>query len=156
MAFGSVSKQRVQVGVTRDLVLLGITQLGKHPVLVVEHLGESNVEFWNDAIAKANAEQNKAGKRKQGGAMSAAKIAQARQLNRETLIRHCVRDVRGFYHDNDKGVPDASKPASKADIAAIIHALPDDVIDDVLVWVLDANNFRDEEIVGDPAALAGE
>lgn len=153
MAFRSIAHQSVKVGRTRELVLAQLTVLGDHPVLVVEHLGETNTDFWNDAIARANADQ--AGRRKRSK-LTPQQIVVARGKNRDLLVQHCVRDTKGFFHDGPDGRPDPRKPAARADVEDIVRSLPDDVVDDVMIWVTEANNFRDEEIAGDPKVLAGE
>lgn len=156
MAFGSVSAQKVTGGKVVELVLVNLTILGEHPVLLVEHLGESNTEFWNDALAKANAEAHSVGKRKKKERLDAQAVAVGRAKNRETVSRYSVRDSRGFFHDIDghPGYADKRKPATKADLKDIVMSLPDDVFDDVLQWVLDADNFREAAIEGDPKSLS--
>jgi hypothetical protein len=157
MAFGSISKQRVEVGRTREFTLHALSILGAAPVLVVEHLGESNTQYWNDSIARANAEGAVNGRRRRVQ-LSAAKIREIRERNREIVAKYSVRATRGFFHDyaDRPGVPDPKRPATSADIADIVRALPDDVFDELFEFVQEPGNFRDQEIIGDPKTLAGE
>lgn len=140
MAFRHIEAQAVPRSKTVPLVLW---QLTGNPVLHVEHLGETNSEFWNDALAKANAGAFRGGKKK----LTDALIKERRVKNRETVARYAVRALENVFHDDGKA-------ATTADIRDVVYALPDDVFDFVLAFVEDANNFRDTEIDGSPDEIA--
>lgn len=154
MPFGSVSQQALKPAKTVELVLNQLVILGEHPILVVQHLGESNKPFWNDALAKASANAADRGRNKK---ITPAEIDAGRAANRTTVAKFAVVDTRGFFHDytDRPGFPDHMKPATKADIPEIINALPNEVFDSVMSFVLNAENFRDHDgAFADPEALA--
>jgi len=155
MGFGSISAQAVRKGKTVELVLNQLTILGEHPVLIVEHLGETNEEFWSEAISRAGQQVNAAQDGR--GAISQADIERIRQENRAIVARHAVRGTRGFFHDfpDRPGVPDPARPASTEDTREIVFALPADVFDSVLLFVRNEQNFRDRPLT-DARELAGK
>lgn len=152
MAFGSVASQSVSSGKTVELVLNQLSILGDSPAFVVEHLGESNRAFWNDVIARANV--NATDSRR--GKLTEADIAAGRAKNRANLAKYSVKDLRGFYHDveGQPGTPDPTKPATKADIVELLQALPNDVIDSVMTFVVNAENFRERPVLADAKTVA--
>ena len=143
MGFRNLEIQAPKIGKTVQLVL---NQLAGEPVLIVEHLGETNITFWNDAIAKAQAKAGAAGS---GGRkkITADDIVQARAKNREVLAKHSVRGLENVFHDKPDGSLDPERPATIEDIPSVINALPNDVFDTVWKFVQDPNNFRDDPIV---------
>lgn len=143
MGFRNLEIQAPKIGKTVQLVL---NQLAGDPVLVVEHLGETNIAFWNDAIAKAQAKAgaSQAGSRKK---ITADDIASMRVKNREILAKYSVRALENVFHDKPDGSPDPERPATADDIPAVVTSLPNDVFDTVWRFVQDANNFRDDPIV---------
>lgn len=144
MSFRKLEAQTVEVAKTVPLVL---NQLRGEPVLHVEHLGETNKPFWNDALARANATAGiSSGKRMK---ITDAKIRETRLKNRELVAKYSVRGLENVFHDD-------GKPAGAEDIRDVVFALPDDVFDAVLGFVSDPNNFRDVEIEGDAEDLAGK
>jgi hypothetical protein len=146
MGFTKIKMQAPPVGKTVELVL---NQLDGDPVLTVEHLGETNITYWNDAVARAQA-QGVTASAGRGKKVTPADIAAARERNRTTVATHSVRDIAKFFHDSGEA-------ATKDDIAAIIAALPDDVFDSVLKFVSDPNNFRDDApILGNAKEIAGK
>jgi hypothetical protein len=155
MPFGSVTAQHLQTGKTVELVLNQLVILGEHPVLVVEHLGETNKAFWNDALAKANVKATDGARRTK---LTPADVIAGRIKNREAVAKFSVRGTIGFYHDHaDRpGVPDPARPATNVDIRDIVMALPDEVFDSVLAFVINGENFREHAIAGDPKELAGK
>jgi hypothetical protein len=156
MGFSSVTAQALMPGKTVELVLNQLVILGDSPVLIVEHMGESNREFWNDALAKASG--TRAAEVALGGKLTADQVNAARARNREALIKWCVKGTKGFFHDfpDRPGVPDPDHPATDADTADIIMALPNEVFDSVSKFVQNAENFRDRPITGVPKVLAGK
>lgn len=124
------------------------------PVLVVEHLGETNSGYWLDALSRAKAESATAlataGIKKEISATEMdRRIKEARAAKRETVALHAIRDVENLFHDDGSA-------ATKADIFDLVMALPDDVFDDVWRFAENANNFRESAIVGNVAAIAGK
>lgn len=140
MAFGKISQQLVSTGHTVELVL---NQIEGEPVLVVEHLGESNTEFWNDALAKAGVEANELGRKKP----TAQAVKAARLKNREIIAKYSVRGLKNVFHDD-------GAPATMADVPDVINALPDDVFDSVLAFVRNPENFRTRAPKADPRDVA--
>lgn len=155
MPFGSVTNQQLRAGKRVELVLNQLLILGEHPSLLVEHLGESNIPFWNDSIARANTNAQVGGRAQQ---ITDADIKRARQLNRDTVAKFAVHGTTGFYHDraDAPGVPDRDRPATEKDIRNIVFALPDEVFDSVLQFVMNPENFRDRPITGDVKEIAGK
>lgn len=150
------SDQALAPGKTIEIVLNQLTILGEHPVLICEHLGETNATFWNDAIAKTSVNATDDGRRQQ---LTSEMVAKFREKNRETVIAHSCRDTRGFYHQkvvDGRKVFDTSQPATKADIREIVLKLPNEVFDSVLKIVANAENYRDRPIVGDATEIAGK
>lgn len=141
MSFRKLEAQAVEPNRTVPLVL---AQLKGEPILHVEHLGETNREFWNDALARANVQTNTASKRTR---ITDSKIKENRIKNRDLVAKYSVRALEKVFHDD-------GSPATIADIRDVVFALPDDVFDEVLRFVGDPNNFRDVEIEGDAEELA--
>lgn len=141
MSFRHLEAQAVPKSKTVPLVL---DQLRGNPVLHVEWLGDTNIEFWNDAIAKANAQAGMSGggKRK----ISDAMIRENRLKNRDIVATHSVRKLENIKHDD-------GTLAGLEDIRDVVFSLPDDVFDSVWSFVNNPNNFR-EEIFENPAEVA--
>lgn len=138
MSFRHIEAQHVKA----NTVPLVLDQLRGNPILHVEHLGDTNSEFWSDAIAKANAASSN---RKQK--ISEQLIRENRLKNRDTVAKHSVRKLENVFHDD-------KTPAGVADIRDVVFSLPDDVFDVVWGFVNDANNFRATGIEGDTGELA--
>lgn len=124
------------------------TQHGS-PVLLVEHLGETNQGWWLDVLARATAADDNTPK--SGGKLTAQALAKAvtesRARNRGIVAKHAVRDLDNvFWGDGSAAVKD--------DIPALIDALPDDVFDALWAYVNDADHFRDYTIADSPANIA--
>lgn len=152
MGFSNISKQRV---LGDRVVPLVLNQLVGDPVLHVRYLGESNAPFWSDVIARANTSAALGQKRKD---LSFELIAENRGRNREVVAKYAVAKLEGFMHDP---APDAdgvmrAKPATEADIPAVVASLPDDVFDSVLQFVSNPDHFRDYASMGDHTAIAGK
>lgn len=143
MPFRNIEQQALQVGKVVPLVL---NQLVGDPVLMVAHLGETNVEFWNDAIARAEAKAT-AGQRSTFR-ITTSTVKDARRKNREIVAKYAVKGLEGFSHDD-------GRPADLSDIPAIVDALPDEVFDSVLAFCQNPENFRDRQL-GDPKVIAGK
>jgi hypothetical protein len=157
MGFGSVTNQALRQGATVELVLNQLVILGESPVLVVEHLGESNRAFWNAALAEARA-TTKAGQAGRVAKLTDAQVAKARMENRETVAKYSVRATHGFFHDrvDAPGIPDSKRPAGPEDIRDVVMSLPDEVFDSVMAFVVNPENFRERAIADDPKAIAGK
>lgn len=143
MGFGNISAQTLRPGKTIEVVLNQLTNhLGDHPVLIIEHLGETNAAFWNEVILDAGKSVHAAAAT---AIMSKEEIAKNRIENRETLAKHSVRGHRGFFHDlpDQPGVEDPSRPAGADDTRDLVFALPDDVIQSILAIAKNEQNFRE-------------
>jgi hypothetical protein len=143
MDFSNLSAQAVAPG---KVVPLTLYQLTGDPVLHVCHLGESNAEFWNDAIAKANARSVGATKR---ASITAKVLREARDTNRVTVAKYAVKGLEGF---KDR----MGREGTLEHVELIIKALPDDVFDTVLAFCQNPDNFRDRPIEGDAEVIAGK
>lgn len=143
MGFRKIEVQQVVSGRVVPLVL---NQLAGDPVLHVVHLGESNAEFWADALAKANTSARVGGKPR---AVTPAEVRKARDKNREYVAKYAVKALESVFHDD-------GRPAGVDDIPDVIKALPDEVFDSVLVFVSNPDNFRERAIDGDPREIAGK
>lgn len=141
MAFDQIRSARI---IADKTVPLTLNMLPGRPTIHVVYLGETNVEFWNDSIAKANAKTNAIDER--GVKLSPQKFREARVRNRITVAKYAVKHLEAVHSDG--------KPATDADIPEFIDALPDDVFDIVKTFVSDAENFRERNIEGDAAAIA--
>lgn len=140
MPFGKVAAQEV----TQKPVRLTLNQLSGQPWLEVVHLGETNVEFWADALAQAGTRAAQGGHQ----ALTPAQVAEARLKNRDSVARYAVRGLGGFRHDD-------GREATMADIAELVGSLPASVFDSVLAFVMNPENFR-ERPQGDPKEIAGK
>ncbi len=129
MAFEQIRSAGLKPGKTVPLIL---NMLPGEPVIHVEHLGDENTGFLNDAIAKANA---KAALGTKGQKLSRAKLDEMREKNRATLAKHSVRSLEAKHSDG--------RAATDKDIPEFVDALPADVVDIVVQFVNDAENFRD-------------
>lgn len=139
MSFRHIEAQHIKAANTVPLVL---DQLRGNPVLHVEHLGDTNADFWSDAIAKANAASSNRKVK-----ISDELIRENRLKNRDTVAKHSVRRLENVFHDD-------KSPATSADIRDVVFSLPNDVFDVVWSFVNDANNFRETAIDGEPSELA--
>lgn len=143
MTFRNLEIQKLAPGKVVPLVL---NQLAGEPVLHVEHLGESNTEFWNDAIAKAGTRASAGNTRR---AVTAATIREARDSNRKTVAKYAVRGLENIVDDDGNA-------AGIAEIPAVVAALPDEVFDSVLAFCSNPENFRERSIDGNARELAGK
>lgn len=146
MAFGKIQSQALPLGKVVPLVL---NQLKGDPVLHVAHLGETNVEYWNDALAKANTRATADIARRAASKITPELVRKARQANRETVAKYAVKELENVFHDD-------GRPATKDDVGAVVEALPDEVFDSVLAFVSNAENFRDRVFDDAPSAIAGK
>lgn len=142
MSFHKFEAQKPKAGKTVELRL---HKLVGDPVLVVEHLGATNSEYWNNALARANVARATGGLA--GKKMTAEGVVTQRNENREIATKFSVRGLKNVFHDD-------KSPATAKDIPAVVASLPDDVFDDVWTFVMDPNNFRDDVIEGDAEELA--
>lgn len=129
--FSHISKAVVPPGKTVPLVL---DMLPGSPVLHVEHLGESNQQYWNDQIARANTAEARVGDRA-NQAITKRGLKKRRDKDRETLAKFSVRDIEARHTDGT--------PATKEDIPDFLEACPDDVIDTIRDFVINPDNFRE-------------
>ena len=139
MAFDHIKRSAIAPGKTVQLVL---NMLPGSPVVHVEHVGETNVGFMNELLAKANGRHLATS----SSSLSAKDRDDARARNRETLARHSIRHLEATHSDGT--------PATDTDIPDFVAALPDDVVDLIRDFVRDPNNFRERPIEGDPKAIA--
>lgn len=144
MGFRNIEKQALTAG---KVVPLTLNQLVGDPVLHVAHLGETNAEFWNDAIARAQQKATASGSTFRVSITPKA-VKEARAKNREIVAKYAVKGLEGFAHDD-------GRPADLTDIPAIIDALPDEVFDSVLAFCQNSENFRDRTL-GNPVEIAGK
>lgn len=147
----NVRKQALKGGKTVDLVM---NQLVGDPVLKVEHLGETNFGFLNDALAQAGA---KAARFSGQAQRTPEQIKRERDENRAIVIKHGVRAlVSGWYHDDASGGADLKRPVDNdaKGIELVIRSLPDEVFDSVYIFCLNGENFRDSAVATQPEDLA--
>jgi hypothetical protein len=146
MALNNIKRHGVKAGATRTLVL---NMISADAELEIEHLGQSNFAFINDAMRGAGSDEVKAiiGR----GEITQSQREKNRLANRETVAKHAVRAVRGFYFDHPTlrdadgdPVPDTENPvpSTKEGILQVVHALPDDIFDLVLAFALNQEHFR--------------
>lgn len=147
MSFRNLELQEVLPSKTVPLVLNQLVG-PVDKVLHVMHLGESNAEFWNDALAKANTRAVAAAMQRRQ-ALTPQMIDEARAKNRETVARYAVKNIEGFSHDD-------GRPATLDDVPAIVRSLPTGVFDSVLAFVSNEENFRERPILGDAKDIAGK
>lgn len=143
MGLNNVRKQKLKAGKVVPLVM---NQLYGDPVLNVEHLGETNFGYLNDALAQAGAKAARFTGQQQ---RTPEQIQRERDENRATVTKHGVRSLgEGWYHDDKDGNADKSRPveSTPAGIAEVVNALPDEVFDSLFLFCLNGENFRDVAI----------
>lgn len=140
MPFDQIKNAALRPG---KLVPLVLNMLPGEPVVHLEHLGDENASYFDDAIAKANA---KAQAGKKGGRASRRQLAENRDKNRETLAKHSVRHLEARHSDG--------RAATDADIPEFMASVPPDVVDTMIVFAFDAENWRERSIDGDARELA--
>lgn len=145
--FEHFSRAALQAG---KIVPLTLASLPGEPVIGVEHLGPTNVTLTNDEIARANAkETSRIGKSKNKQAkLSRASFDEMRAQNRETVRKHVVRKLIDVKHSDGRAAVDD-------EISAFVDALPDETITEIVLFAVDASNFRDE-IESEAKVLAGK
>lgn len=148
MPFEKLAAQKVKPGKTVELVLNQLTSPHGAPIIAIEHLGESNRQWWGDQIARAKASSAiRTSKKAKDDSISEEAIAAARMANRETLATYSVRHLVRVFHDD-------GTQATDDDIKAFVMSIPDDVIDSIISHATDPNIFRDVAIEGVPADIA--
>ncbi len=139
MAF-DYSLAELQPGHTVPLVL---DMLSGSPEIDVEHLGKTNKTYLADEIASANSKPaGSSGKRK---LMSKAQLAEDVRRMRARL-KHAVRHLRAKHSDGSA--------ATDADIPEWIESIPDDVVETIFMFAVNAENFRRYPVEGDAKELA--
>lgn len=116
------------------LVPLKLNMLPGAPVAWMEHLGDDNVGYWNDMIARANTLPAELG----GAVQTVERRRENRVRNRDVLAKHSVRRLDAKRKDGT--------PATVADIPAFCKAVPDDVADMMFRFAQDADNWRDHAV----------
>lgn len=115
---------------------VSLDMLPGKPAVQLEHLGDENVSWLNDQIAKANAKIAMAAftdnKKKQ---LSPKKIEEARKLRRDILAKHAVRGLTAKHKDGT--------PATVSDIPMWCDAIPPDVVDKLWSIANDDELYRD-------------
>lgn len=112
-------------------VELRLNMLPGSPVVHVEHLGETNVGYTNDTVAGAGMGVAAAGNRKR----TPKERKELRDKRRKTLAAHAIRKLDAKHDDGTA--------ATNADIPEWLDAVPDDVVDTMFFFALDADNFRE-------------
>ncbi len=140
MPFEQFKKAVLMPGKT---VPLRLNMLQGEPVLHVEHIGDENVSYVDDIIAKAHATKQ-VGVR--GKKLSRKMLAESMVENRRIVAAHAVRHVEALHSDG--------RAATDADIPELVASLPDDVITTIYNFASDAENFRERPIEGDAKELA--
>lgn len=146
MALNNIKRHSVKPGAIRTVVL---NTISPETEMDIECLGQSNFSFMNDQTRGAGSEEVKA---ILGRTASTPEQREKNRLaNRETLAKHSVKAVRGFYYDHptekdEDGdpMPDLSNPvpSDAKGIRDAVMALPDDMFADLMTFALDENNFR--------------
>lgn len=136
--FAQIAAARPKPG---KIVPLVLNMLPGSPTVHVEHLGETNAAYWQDAIARAEAEPAAVGRR------GITELRARRERNRGLLVKFAVRRLEAVHSDGT--------PATDADIPEFVEALPDDVVDTVWVFCSDVENFRERPLAA-PEKLAGK
>lgn len=132
--FSNYEKQAPRSGQT---VPYEVTELknpdGTHPIVHIEHIGDSNETFVEEMLARAGADEV--------DETHAAKLATAR----DRVIRHAARRLeRVFFSDGTQ--------ATDADIPGFVRALPVRAFDRMARFAMSEAPFV--EIATDPQALA--
>lgn len=146
MAFGKIAAATLVAGKT---VALKLDMLPGQPVVHVEHLGETNEDYWNDQIARANTQDSvSVGRRAGGGKITRKTVHKRREKDRETLTKYAVRHLEAKHDDG--------RDATDADIPEFMQSIPPDVVDTIRDFVLNEENFREGIPESDPQELAGK
>ena len=141
--FEYIAEQVVKPGKTVKFTLDMLQGPPSHPeppVLHVEHLGEGNAPYWQDAIARAEAKPTTP-----TDLMGAAGRLSRRERNRGLLAKFAIKKLEAFRRDGT--------PATEADIPRFMAKLPGDVVDLVWAFCQDAENFRERPLAA-PDKLA--
>lgn len=128
--FSNYEMARIVPGKTARIVL---NMLPGSPAAHVEHLGESNVAYYNEMLADSAAAGAAVGSRKR----SAKERKEVIDKRRVTLARHAVRKLEAKFSD---GTPAPSTPDV---IEKWLNALPEDVVTKLYLFALDEDNFRE-------------
>lgn len=113
------------------LVPIKLNMLPGHPVVWVEHLGETNKGYWNETLAMAGSGGAEAGSGKRTPETVKADI----EKHRKSIERHAIRKL-------DAKHTDTGEAATQADIPEFCEAIPDDVVETVYWFSRDPENFR--------------
>jgi hypothetical protein len=129
------------------LVSINLDMISADHKLPVEHLGQANFGFVNDSLRGSGSESIKLAQAAKGQ-LTPEGLVRVREANRETVAKHSVRSHSGFCYDGPDGEPDKANPvpSTPAGIAEVVNALPDDIFDQVLAFVLNPENFRERPI----------
>lgn len=135
--FSNYAEQGMHFGKT---VPYEVTELvnadGTHPIVHLEHLGETNISLVEESLAQAGSEQD-------APADTLARLASSQ----ETVIKHSAKRIeRVFFADGT--------PATDADIAGFIRSMPPRTFHRLLSYAMNAANFYKQVITSDPGALA--
>lgn len=148
MAF-DFSKQELKAGKTVPLVL---DMLPGKPIVHLEWLGETNATWMSDQIARANAKTATAAK-KADPKITKKGLDEIREKNRGFLAKHAVRRLEAKHNSGEN----AGKDATEADIPEFMAKIPGDVVDTIVEFCANQENFRDADIEpGDVKDLAGK
>lgn len=134
---------------------------GHHPVLDVEHIGDTNEAFLNDMIARSNARVQIG---EDTSKLSKKKLSDIMEKNRDTLIKYSVKGMRYVYKKGGTLAIDGKpKPGDDPEaptcrdtdqLAAFIRSWSQDVVHKVWTFVTNAENYRETVIHGDARELA--
>jgi hypothetical protein len=110
---------------------------GTHPAVHVEMLSLANATVAGEAIANAGAEPEP----------EPTAALDKDKRSRETVIKHCVRRLENVFFGD-------GSPASDADIAPFVHALPFRAFNRLGAYVVNEANFCKHPVLGKPKDIA--
>lgn len=137
------TRQELPPGKTVPFVL---DMLPGKPVVHLEWLGETNKTWMSDQLARANAKKHAAKKIEK--TLTEHDIVEMREKNRVYLAKHSVRDLEAIHTDTKKA-------ATKDDIPLFMKSIPWDVVDLIVEFASNQENYREhDEPLADPKDLA--
>lgn len=146
MGFDQYEKAKIVSGRTVPYVM---NMLPGEPVVHVEWIGDTNRTWVNHLMAEARAGEKGI---KAVSDREFAKLADPeqrkknREENRKLLAKHSIRKLEAFHSDG--------RAATDDDIPLWVQSIPDDCVDKIVVFVLNAENFREHVIESTASALA--
>lgn len=112
----------------------------------LEHLGDENLSYLNDQIAKANAKLAIVASGDKKTQLTLKKLEENRKLRRDILAKHAVRELTATHNNGTAATND--------DIPAWVDAIPGDVVDKLWNFANNEELYRDVVVEPDSKALA--